>query len=75
MSLYIRPGVKVKINQYSGPKPPYPLPLDSGFSLNNEYEILGMHCASETSEAFCILVNDLNQIWFISNRHLIVKEF
>jgi len=75
MSVYIKPGIKVKINQFSGPRHPMPLPLESGFSEDKEYEILGIHCASETSEAYCILVNDLNQIWFISNRHLAVTSY
>ncbi len=47
-----------------------PLPLESGFSPTGLYEILGLHVPSESGEAYCILVNDLGQLWFISNRHL-----
>lgn len=74
MSIYIKPGIYVKIHQYEGPRSPLPLPLDNGFSEGNTYEILGIYSASETSEAYCILVNDLNQLWFISNRHLEVTS-
>lgn len=70
MAVYIKPGVMVKINQFEGPRAPHPLPLESGFTAGRLYEILGMHCASESSEAFCIMANDLGQMWFISNRHL-----
>ena len=73
MSVYIKPGIKVKINQLNTKNAPTPKPLENNFSNDKEYEIIGIHCASETSEAYCILVNDLNQIWFISNRHLIVN--
>jgi hypothetical protein len=73
MSVYIKSGVKVKINQIKTQNAPRPLPLESNFSTDKEYEVIGLHCPSETSEAYCILVNDLNQIWFISNRHLIVS--
>jgi hypothetical protein len=72
MSVYIKPGIKVKINQLETKFAPAPKPLENNFSSDKEYEIVGIHCPSETSEAYCILINDLNQIWFISNRHLIV---
>ena len=75
MSSYIKSGVKVKINQLNSTNAPRPLPLENNFSLEKEYEIIGLHCPSETSEAYCILVNDMNQLWFISNRHLIVSEY
>lgn len=70
MCVTIRPGLMVRIKQFSGPRPPMPLPLESGFSATNLYEIVGLHCPSESGEAYCILVNDLGQLWFISNRHL-----
>lgn len=75
MSVYIVPGVKVKVKQYAGLNPPHPLPLSNGFREEKEYVIIGMHCASETSEAYCILVNDYNQMWFISNRHLEIVSY
>ena len=48
---------------------PPPLPLVSNFSEDTLYRVLGIHAPSETSEAYLILINDLDQIWFISNRH------
>ena len=74
MAVYIRPGVMVRINQFDGPRSPQPLPLQSGFSTGKLYEILGLQCMSESSEAFCIMANDLGQLWFISNRHLQVCQ-
>lgn len=49
---------------------PRPLPLDSGFNLTTAYKTLGMYNASETSDAYFILANDRDEIWFICNRHL-----
>lgn len=74
MNVYIKSGVKVIINQIDTKFAPQPKPLENNFSEGKEYEIIGLYCPSETSEAFCILVNDLNQIWFISNRHLKVSQ-
>jgi hypothetical protein len=74
MSTYIRPNVFVVIEQLSGQFAPRPLPLENHFSEGKRYEILGLHCPSETGEAYCILKNDLDQMWFISNRHLRIVE-
>ena len=49
---------------------PMPLPLASGFSIDTAYRTLGMFNPSETSDAYFILSNDRDEIWFISNRHL-----
>jgi hypothetical protein len=49
---------------------PRPLPLESGFTLNTSYRALGMFNPSETSDAYFILSNDRDEIWFICNRHL-----
>ena len=58
----------LRINQLeNGPRP---LPLESGFTLNSSYRALGMFNPSETSDAYFILSNDRDEIWFISNRHL-----
>ena len=70
MCITIKPGLMVRIKQFGGPRPPMPLPLESGFSATNLYEIVGLHVPSESGEAYCVLVNDLGQLWFISNRHL-----
>lgn len=48
---------------------PAPFPLKSGFSSSMEYRVLGIYNASETSEAYLIMCNDRNELWFISNRH------
>ncbi len=74
MSTYIRPNVFVVIEQISGQFAPRPLPLENHFTEGKHYEILGLHCPSETSEAYCILKNDLDQMWFISNRHLRIVD-
>lgn len=68
--IYVEPGFYVTINQIAHQRAPQPLPLESGFSINHAYRVLGIYSPSETSEAFFILSNDRNEIWFISNRHL-----
>lgn len=70
MSVYLRPNVFVRIVQLEGKFAPRPLPLENGFSEGRDYEVLGLHCPSESGEAYCILKNDEDQMWFISNRHL-----
>lgn len=66
--IWIENGVYVKIVELeNGPKP---LPLSSGFSTNKSYRILGCFNASESSDAFLILANDRQEMWFICNRHL-----
>lgn len=49
---------------------PHPLPLNSGFTQHTAYRALGMFNPSETSDAYFILSNDRDEIWFICNRHL-----
>lgn len=70
MSTYIRPNVFVTIEQLEGKFAPRPLPLENNFTASQQYEVLGLHCPSESGEAYCILKNDVDQMWFISNRHL-----
>lgn len=70
MSIYIKPNVKVRIEEMEGEHAPRPLPLRSGFSRDKEYEVLGIHTPSETAEAWLILKNDRDEMWFISNRHV-----
>ncbi len=74
MSVYIQPNVYVRVEEYLGENPPQPLPLASGFSLGRFYNVLGLHAASETSEAFLILRNDRDEMWFISNRHFRIVD-
>lgn len=68
--IYVEPGLYVSIKQMEGERAPHPLPLASGFSHAYVYRVLGVYSASETSEAYFILSNDTDEIWFISNRHL-----
>ncbi|QIP56604.1 hypothetical protein [Hafnia alvei] len=49
---------------------PLPLPLRSGFSREIAYRALGVFNPSESSDAYYILSNDRDEIWFICNRHL-----
>lgn len=51
----------------NGPKP---FPLQSGFNPDTAYRALGMFNPSETSDAYFILSNDRDEVWFICNRHL-----
>ena len=59
----------VVVKELGGDRAPRPLPLSSGFSEGVAYRILGVHSPSETGEAYLILSNDRDEIWFISNRH------
>ena len=74
MSIYLKPDLFVTINQMQGDRAPQPLPLSSGFSVGIAYEVLGIHTASESAEAFLILRNDRDEMWFISNRHVRIAD-
>ncbi len=65
----IAEALYVLVKEVGGDRAPRPLPLSSGFSENVAYRILGVHSPSETGEAYLILSNDRDEIWFISNRH------
>src|SRR5471030_504233 len=60
----------VVVREMQGERAPQPKPLSNGFSGNTAYRVLGLHSASETSEAYLILANDREELWFISNRHV-----
>ncbi|CAM3622824.1 hypothetical protein DESA109040_18005 [Deinococcus saxicola] len=60
----------VRIQEAQGVRAPVPQPLESGFSLNRLYRVLGVYSPSETAEAYFILPNDRDEIWFISQRHV-----
>ena len=68
--IFIQPGLFVRIEQFRGERAPQPLPLVSGFREDKAYKVLGVYNPSETGEAYLILANGEDQIWFISNRHL-----
>ncbi len=69
LMIYIESGIYVVVKQLEQQRSPQPLPLDNGFSIDYAYRVLGIYSPSETSEAFLILSNDRDEIWFISNRH------
>ncbi len=58
------------VREMHGERAPQPRPLPNGFSENIAYRVLGLHSASETSEAYLILANDHEELWFISNKHM-----
>ncbi len=68
--IYIQPGFYVTIEQLDTALAPPPKPLSHGFSRQFAYLVIGAFSLSESGEAYFILSNDQNQIWFISNRHL-----
>ena len=74
MSIYLKPDIFVTVRQMGGERAPQPLPLSNGFSEGIAYEVLGIHTASESAEAFLILRNDRDEMWFISNRHVRVVD-
>lgn len=64
----LEPGLYVRIEELdNGPKP---FPLLSGFSAGHAYRALGLYNPSETSDAYLVLSNDRDEIWFICNRHV-----
>jgi hypothetical protein len=65
--LTLEPGVYVRIVEL--PNGPTPLPLASGFNADTAYRALGLFNPSETSDAYFILSNDRDELWFICNRH------
>jgi hypothetical protein len=66
--LALEPGIYLRLEPL--PNGPKPNPVDSGFSHGVAYRALGMFNPSETSDAYFILSNDRDEIWFICNRHL-----
>lgn len=66
----IEKDLYVVIRELDHERAPQPRPLQSGFSNAIAYRVLGLHSASETSEAYLILANDRDEIWFISNKHV-----
>lgn len=59
----------VRIVQHENVRSPQPRPLENGFSEGRVYRVLGIYSPSETSEAYFVLSNDREEVWFISNRH------
>lgn len=64
----LEPGLYVRIEELdNGHKP---LPLANGFSAGHAYRALGLYNPSETGDAYFVLSNDRDGIWFICNRHV-----
>ena len=64
----LEPGLYVRIDELeNGPKP---YPLANGFSAGHAYRALGLYNPSETSDAYFVMSNDRDEIWFICNRHV-----
>ncbi len=74
MSIFLQETLWVVVRESESANAPVPRPLASGFSDERAYRVLGLHCPSETSEAYFILCNDRNEVWFISNQHFRVHE-
>lgn len=70
MSLAFHPEMFVRIEQLEGPRAPMPRPLESGFTPGRLYRVVGVFNPSETSDAYFILPNDRDELWFICQRHL-----
>lgn len=66
--LWIEQGLYLRIQELdNGPRP---MPLQSGFNKETAYRVLGCFNPSETSDAYYIMANDRDEIWFICNRHV-----
>ena len=66
--IFFEPGLYLRVEELeNGPKP---FPLQSGFSVGCAYRALGLYNPSETSDAYFVLSNDRDEIWFICNRHV-----
>lgn len=63
-------GMYVRVQEMQGERAPMPKPLASGFVMDNAYRVLGIFTPSETSDAYLILSNERDELWFICNRHL-----
>lgn len=61
-------GLYLRVQELAGG--PTPFPLRSGFSEDMAYRALGLFNPSETSDAYFVLSNDRDEVWFICNRHL-----
>jgi hypothetical protein len=52
-----------------------PTPEEAGLSETQMYLVLNVHDNGEmNSEAYFSVINDAGQVWFVSNRHFVVRE-
>ena len=63
-------GLFVRIEEMTGPRAPVPRPLQSGFVVDCGYRVLGLYSPAESADAYMMLSNDRDEIWFISTRHV-----
>ena len=66
--IWLEQGLYLRVEELPGG--PRPLPMLSGFNLTTAYRALGCFNPSETSDAYFILSNDRDEVWFICSRHL-----
>ena len=66
----IENALYLRVQEYPGTQGPLPRPLEHGFTEETAYRSLGLYNPAETSDAYFILSNDRDEIWFICNRHL-----
>lgn len=65
--IYLEPGVYVRVKEsYQAPAP---YPLKNNFSETRAYRVFCIFTLSESSEAYLIVSNDDDKLFFISNRH------
>lgn len=63
----LQPGLCVSIQVRD--RCPEPFLLSSGSLADRAYRALGLYNALRTSEAYFVLSNDRDEIWFICARH------
>lgn len=63
-------GLYIRIEELTGPRAPMPKPCESGFTSDTAYRVLGMYSPAETSDAYLVLSNGREELWFISTRHV-----
>lgn len=68
--VYVEAGLYVRMESLTGGRAPQPQPLEAGFNRDTAYRVLGMHSPSETADAYLVLANDRDEIWFICTRHV-----
>lgn len=68
--MWMEPGLYVRIEQLEGARAPHPKPLENGFDAATAYRVVGMHTPSETADAYVVLSNGRDEMWFICTRHL-----
>lgn len=66
--MFFEQGFYLRVEEL--PEGPKSLPLDSIFSTDNAYRAMGLYHPSEINDAYFVLSNDRDEIWFICNRHL-----